>query len=407
MVIMPETSISGPAKQAIPLERQKLIILAIIGSLIMVGFTFFLNKSVEFDRLYSDLFLRWYATTKLLDEGRNLYDPQNATEMWEIAFGHNPWGYETNFFYPAHLLIFVAPLALLPYQAAHFIWTIMIQFFYMAGLLLAMRVYNWPSRSNTIAAFIGLAFLSLPYIFHTIWGQFNTIAMLGLVLTYLALRKERYALAGVLAVSLTFKPQNDLFVLVFLLFWSLWRRERWWFMAGFISTIALCWVFAEVLQPGWVFAFLDSLGNYTTILSAVDMIWNPGQIMSILLVLIGLGIFFWKRDAAPKSTTFMGCLILSMAVWALIVPIYGWIHSVLLMIAVVWIIPLWQKHLPSYGNYPILTFIFLYVLGWAGFFLGTLTGGDQIDWVETAYKVLFPLSIFIFSVPLYLQKDSS
>lgn len=404
---MPETLISQPANESAHLERQKLIILIVIGLLIMVGFSFFLNKSVEFNRLYSDLFLRWHATTKLFDEGRNLYDPQNATEMWDIAFGHNPWGYETNFFYPAHLLIFIAPLALLPYQTAHFIWTILIQFFYMAALLLAMRVYNWPSRSNTIGAFMGLAFLSLPYIFHTIWGQFNTIAMLGLVLTCLALREDRYALAGALAVSLTFKPQNDLLVLVFLLFWSIWRRERWGFLAGFCITIALCWAFAEILQPGWVFAFLASLGNYTTILSAVDMIWNPGQIMSILLVLFSLGIFFWKRNAAPKSSAFLGCLMLSMAVWALIVPIFGWVHSVFLMIAVVWLIPLWRKSFPSYGNYPILVFIFLYILGWSGFFLGALTGGDQLDWVETAYKLLLPLSIFIFSIPLCFQSEAS
>ncbi len=404
---MRETSISETTNEAVTLERQKLIILAVIGLLIMVGFAFFLNKSVEFNRLYSDLFLRWHATTKLLDEGRNLYDPQNATEMWEIAFGHNPWGYETNFFYPAHLLIFIAPLALLPYQTAHFIWTIMIQFFYMAGLLLAIRIYNWPSRSNTIAAFMGLAFLSLPYIFHTIWGQFNTIAMLGLVLTYLALREDRYALAGALAVSLTFKPQNDLLVLVFLLLWSLWRRERWWFVAGFGIAGAVCWAIAEILQPGWVFAFLASLGNYTTIRSAMDTLWNPGQIMSILLVLFSLGIFFWKRDAAPKSSAFAGCLMLSMAVWALIVPIFGWVHSVFLMTAVVWLIPLWRKHFAAYRNYPILVFIFLYILGWVGFFLGNLTGGNQLDWVETGYKVLMPLSIFIFSLPLCFQSESS
>lgn len=389
------------------IEHQKIIILLVITLLIIVVFALALNNSDTFNRLYSDIFLRWYASTKLLSEGRNLYDPRNADEMWKIAFGKNPWGYETNFFYPAHILIFTAPLALLPYKVAHLIWTIIIQIFYFASLLLVIRRSKWPPKSTSIGVFIVLNVLFLPYIFHTIWGQFNTIGMIGLVLCFFALCDKRYALAGVFAVSLTFKPQNDFLVLLFLLFWSLWQKKRWPFIFGFSVGCFLSWLFAESLQPGWVLAFIASLGHYTHIQSAVDQWWNPNYITTIALVLSSFCIFFWKKEAHPTSIAFMACLTLSIAVWDLIVPIFGWIHSVLLVLAVVWLIPLWKKSFPVYGNYPIYTAIFLFTFGWLCFFLNFLfPDGNLLAWVETAYKGLFPLAVAVFSIPLLWQKMS-
>ena len=404
---MTNTPAPSPSRYIARIERQKLIILIIIGLIVIVMFAIALNNSATFNRLYSDLFLRWYATTKLFSEGRNLYDPRNADEMWKIAFGHNPWGYETNFFYPAHLLIFLAPLALLPYQVAHLIWTIVIQIFYFASLLLGIRRSKWPTNSTAIGIFLALNAISLPYIFHTIWGQFNTIGMIGLVLCFLALCDKRYALAGIFAVGLTFKPQNDLLALVFLLFWALWQKKRWPFLVSFGITIFFCWLFAELLQPGWVMAFIASLGHYTTIQSAVGLVWDPGHITTIALVLGSFGVFVWKKGAEPTSLAFMACLTLSMAVWDLIIPIYGWIHSVFLMLAIVWLVPLWKKHFPVYGNLPIYVCLFLFAFGWLSFFLSfVFPNGNTLSWVEAAYKGVFPLIVALFSIPLLWQKDS-
>jgi len=389
-------------------ERQKMIVLAVVGLFVIVAFAVALNLSTTFSRFYSDIFLRWYAATKLFSEGRNLYDPQNATEMWQIAFGQNPWGYETNFFYPAHLLVFVAPLALLPYQTAHLIWTIIIQLFYFIGLWLIIRHSGWPSKSTAIGIFMALNFISLPYIFHTIWGQFNTIGMLGLALCFLALCDGRYALAGALAVSLTFKPQNDLLVLLFLLFWSLWQKKRWPFILGFGVTSFFCWLFAELLQPGWVMAFMASLGHYTRVESAVDLLWNPGQVTAILLALGSLVVFFWKRHAAPGSLDFVVCLTLSLAVWDLVVPIYGWIQTVLLALAIVWLVPLWKRSFPVFGHSPVYGFAFLFVLGWIFFFLDFVFPGiGMLGCAEKTYKLLFPLFVAVISVPLLWKRGSN
>ncbi len=389
------------------IERQKITLLAILGLFVIVAFAFVLNDSVTFNRLYSDIFLRWYATTKLFSEGRNIYDPRNASEMWQIAFGKNPWGYETNFFYPAHLLFFTAPLALLPYKVAHLIWTITIQIFYFASLLIGIQRSKWPSNSSKIGIFIALNAISLPFIFHTIWGQFNTIAMIGLVLCFFALCDNRYALAGALAVSLTFKPQNDLLVLLFLLFWALWQKKRWPFIFSFGIVTFLFWLFAELLQPGWVMAFIASLGRYTQIKSAIDQWGNPNSVLPIALVLGSFAIFFWKRNSQPTSVAFMACLTLSMAIWDLIIPIYGWIHSVFLVLAIIWLVPLWKLYFPAYGNYPAIIFALLFASGWVCFFLNfPFPDSHLLEWVDTIYKGLFPLTVAVLSIPLLWQKVS-
>jgi len=390
------------------IERQRIIILMVVVLVVIVAFAIALNNSTIFNRLYSDLFLRWHATTKLFSEGRNLYDPKNADEMWELAFGQNPWGYETNFFYPAHLLIFIAPLALLPYQAAHLIWTIAVQIFYFASLFLLARRNKWPSNSTAMGIFVILNVISLPYIFHTIWGQFNTIGMIGLVLCFFALCDERYALAGVYAVSLTFKPQNDFLALVFLLFWALWQKKRWPFFLGFGAACFLCWLFAELLQHGWVMAFVASLGHYTHTESALDQLWNPNQIIAVLLSLGSFSIFFWKRRETPGSVAFVACLMVSMAVWDLVVPIYGWVHSVFLILTIVWLVPLWKKYFPAYGNYPIVAFVSLLVFGWLSFFLNFLFPAVKpLIWAEMTYRLVLPLVVVAFSITLLWQKDTS
>jgi hypothetical protein len=58
-------------------ERQKLIILTIVGLLYSVGVAYLL-QNLPTSRFTSDLFHRWYASRMLLTTGRSLYDWANA-----------------------------------------------------------------------------------------------------------------------------------------------------------------------------------------------------------------------------------------------------------------------------------------------------------------------------------------
>ena len=388
------------------IDRQKIRSLLLIGFLFTLGVSITLNR-VPFIRAKSDIYLRWYATTKLFSEDRNLYDEDNGKEVQQIVYGDNPVSRKTNFYYPAHLLIFTAPLSLLPYPAAHLIWTTAVQLFYLSALWLLIRELRWPDTTNRITLLLVMAALFLPNLQHTIWGQFNTIGVLSLVLSFLALRWDRYGMAGVWAAGLTFKPQATLLPLVFLLFWVLWGR-RWRFFLGFALTMAAMWAFAEILQPGWVFDFIDSLEGYIPVRSAVDQIGNPYQLISGALLFLLAIVLLQNRNAPADSVAFAGCLSLSILVWGLIIPIVGMMHTVLFIPAVILLLASLKSSQPRLYRPALIALCLVYIGGWLLFIWGLTDQalyGQHIVWSEMVYRVVLPIIIGLFSLPLCLSRQ--
>ncbi|HRQ39405.1 MAG TPA: glycosyltransferase family 87 protein [Chloroflexota bacterium] len=387
-------------------SQKKLVLFLVILGLYFVGVAVTLNR-VEFIRLKSDLYLRWYATVKLVEDGRNIYDGRNSQEVDQIVYGRDS-GLSSGFYYPASLLILMRPLAALPYPTAHIIWTIFVQALYLAALLTLSQFVRWPPTVNQQTVFITAVIFAIPNIQHTIWGQFNTIGILSLALTFIALCQRRYGLAGLLAIGLTIKPQGQLLTLLFFLIWAVCRRERWRFLLGFAAGGFFLWLVAEMMQPGWVFAFWASLDDYLPATSAIDMLWNPYQIVSLLLITGTIVLFFWKRQVAADSPTFTGVLVLSLAVWMLVVPIVGMFHVLILPLGIILLMAYYRQASPRHYRRGIITWVFIYLLGWVGFLIGLSQPelyGSHILWSEFTYKVLLPLAAGAMSLPLVFGKN--
>jgi hypothetical protein len=386
-------------------EQKKVLILAAVGLLFAVGLSLVVNRDPA-ARYRSDIYLRWYALEKLFSEDRNLYDPRTGEEVIGSVWGDRGVVEVTNFYYPAHVIILIGPLALLPYSAAHVIWTISGQVFYLVAVWYAMRLVGWPPSINQKTAFIVAAALFLPQLQHTIWGQFNTIAVLSLVLAYSALRKGRFGLAGILTLGLTFKPHVTLLTLAFLFIWALFKRERWRFFAGFGLAALLTWAVAEFFQPGWVPDFWRSIGEYISTRSVVDAVWNPHQFVAVTLCLVVLVLLLRNRLASASSSGFAGCIVLSLAAWFLVVPVIGMMHVVILPVAVVLLLASLRIAHPRLYRYGLYGTIVIYLLGIVGFICGLLspeTYGRHIEWAEAAYKVAAPILLGLFSLPLCLD----
>lgn len=378
-----------------PLDRQKRWLLAGVGLLFVVGLAWTLSR---YDVFYeqADLIIRWYATGQLLHEGRDLYDLQNVLEARQPF--QPPGVILTDsidrFYYPAHLILLLLPLANLPYPTAHFIWLVFIQLIYLLGVWLAMEIVQWPASINRRTLVMVLAVVFIPYLQQTIWTQFNTIALLGVVLCYQALIRGRIGWAGIWLATLTFKPQSALLTILFCLFWALWRRERWQLIFSFGLTCLAFWGITEWFQPGWVGAFLDSLQNYIPTSSVLDNFWNPYQITALTLVGLMVVYFFYHRAASPDSPAFMSCLTLSLSVWFLIVPIVGMFHVLLLVPAVIWQLAYLERLRPRFYLPACFIFLTIYVAGWITFLAGVLIPGLyglHISWAEASYKVVGPV----------------
>jgi hypothetical protein len=389
-------------------EQKKQGLLIAFVLLFAVAFAVVLNN-VWLIRHKSDLYLRWYATTQLFSEGRNLYDGRNTQEVNLFVYGPG-YSKQTNFFYPAHVLLFLGPLALLPYGSAHLIWTTAGQLFYMAATWLTAQTKRWPASTNQLTVLVLLSLLFIPFFQHTIWGQFNTIGLFALILCWLALRGRQYGWAGVWAAGLTFKPQGLFLTLLFLLFWALFKRERWRFWLGLLLTSPVLWLLAEVMQPGWAPDFLASLGGYIRIQSVVDRIWNPYQISAAVLTLAALAVFAYNRRADSRSLAFEGCLILSLTIWFLVVPIEGMFHMVALPAVTILLLAGLRQIYPRLYRYALGSFVLLYFLGWLGFVAGLAVPGwygRHIIWSELAYRIIAPFLIALLALPLCLAAQQA
>ena len=105
-------------------EYLKWIILIAVGLLYSFGIAFlFINLPRQ--RYTDDMYPRLYASSQLLETGRSIYAIENAQELTKITGW--PIVDHLRYYYPAYLMVFTVPLALLPYDMARLLWT-------MAGL---------------------------------------------------------------------------------------------------------------------------------------------------------------------------------------------------------------------------------------------------------------------------------
>ncbi|MFZ0546434.1 MAG: glycosyltransferase family 87 protein [Candidatus Promineifilaceae bacterium] len=394
--------------QLITVSQKKLWFLALIGIFFTLGLTLTLNR-VPFIRYKSDLFLRWHATVKLFEEGRNLYDARNGEDISEIVYGGD-LGYETNFYYPAFLIIFTGPLSLVSYPTAHFIWTTAVQLFYLIGLWRIIQEVGWPQQVNHITAFMLVCVLFVPYLQHTIWGQFNTIGMLSLAICWIMLRRSKYGLAGALATGMLIKPQSSILVLVFLFIWVIAKKPRWPFLIGFSITSFVLWLVPELIQPGWIFDFIKSLGGYVPTTSVLDQWWNPNQVLAVALTLGAIFLFLRLRNTSIDSPQFAASLGISLYLWALIVPIVGMFHILMFPITIIMLLSHLQHIYPRVYKVALACFGSIYILGWIGFIVGLFGAGlygMHIIWSEMAYKAALPVISILFSLPLLMSPNEN
>jgi hypothetical protein len=392
------TSVDIPA-----IERKKSHILGAFCILFCLALAFVLNRSAEI-RYQSDLFARWYAAQHLFEGGRQLYDAQNANEV--ILYKSRPTSaLEAGFYYPAYLAVLLWPLTRLSFQGAHLLWTIAIQLMYISAIVIVAQVTHWPGSINKLTVFLLCCLMFIPFLQNTIWSQFDAIGVFCLSLSYLELQRGHYFWGGIWASGLLFKPQAIVLALAFLLIWSISSAKRWGFLGGLLLAGLFLWAIAEVVQPGWAGEFIRALGAYQRlpyqIDSVLDKLWNPGRVLSGVLVTGSVGIFIYFRKAPAESPVFSLCLAISLCAWWLVAPIIGMLYLILLPLSVILVISGLQQLTVSGQQYAMWGVLILYLLGWAGFVYGLSRPelyGLHIELAEGALKVLMPLLLLAMCV---------
>ena len=391
-------------------SRVKIVVLLLVCVLFSMTVAFLLSQQTQVLNR-SDYLPRWYAAYRYVTESRSIYDPLNSLDV--SSFNHSPseLGEQSSndladFNYPAHLLLIVLPFVWLPYPWAFFIWLVIVQVFSIAGIFWLAKIESWPHTPNQLAVFIMMAILFIPSIQNTIWGQFNTISVISLVLVYINLRRQHYALAGVLTLGLTFKPQAMLLTIVFFLIWSLSDRRRWSYALSFGLTGVAAWAFAELIEPGWIASFLEAVRVYNAMnhpMGVLAFLGPGGTVLSFILLSIALLLFVWNRSYLANSIPFAGSLVLSLSIWWMIVPIIGMMNLVVLPLALIWLFSNLEKTRPALYRFALVFYFVLYFLGLAGFIYGLTRPelyGLHIQLSDLAYNVVAPIMTTILAIPL-------
>jgi hypothetical protein len=287
---------------------------------------------------------------------------------------------------------------------AHFIWLVLIQAFYIAGLYIVIKIAGWPRSPNATAVVFLLSIVFIPNLQNTIWGQFNTVGVISLALVLLALRKGRMALAGLFALGLTFKPQNMLLVLVFLIFWAASQRNRWWFLLSFTGACFGAWLFAERLEPHWIRGFLQGVRAYSAFLHpegvAAELWSGEARALYLAIVLIALWVFYRNRQHSADSSLFNLCLSFSLAAGWLVVPLFGMIQLVAMPLAVILLLAALREEHPRLYRITLYSCLAIYFLGLLGFIYGLSrpeTYGLHVQTSELAYKTVGTILLALLS----------
>ena len=147
------------------------------------------------------------------------------------------------FVFPPYTLALFAPLSLLPYRAAQFLW-----FAANAGMLLLLPLVlrkSLRSSSTSIAVQLLAPVFFLPAVLALMQGQPSILLLLLLAMAFAAFNAGNETAAGVILAFATFKPQLVLPMFVALIVWRKWRT----LVAMFWTGVALSVVSALIV--GW------------------------------------------------------------------------------------------------------------------------------------------------------------
>jgi hypothetical protein len=391
--------------------RTKTVILLLVCVLFSIALAYVLTKQSTV-LVKSDYFARWYATRKLVMENHSLYDPQNGIDI-DILNGLPDNQIEGNFFYPAYVALLIIPLIWIPFSQAHFVWLVFIQSLFIAGLCLLAKIEKWPESPNKLAIYLLLTLLFIPNLQNTIWGQFNTLSVISLVLVYLCLRKEHYFFAGICALGLTVKPQAMLLVILFLVTWALSERRRWPFILSFGLAGVAIWALTEWIEPNWVGSFMAWLRIYQDTFHPQGVLMGIGPIgagLNILLLILSLAMILWNRSTSPDSSSFAGMLVFCLCVWWIVGGVMGMMNLVALPMALIWLFAHLEKIQPSLYRLALVAYSVLYIAGLAGFIFGLSRPelyGLHIQLSELAYKIVAPILTMLLTIPLLFAGKTS
>src|SRR5688572_7339223 len=295
----------------------------------------------------SDLYPSWLGSRELLLHGRDPYSAEITREIQTGFYGRpldptlpNDPKDEQRFAYPVYVAFLLSPTVGLPFPLARsvFLWGL--------ALMTAASVFLWLSFLQWRPSWVGAAVMVLLTIgnFAVLQGvklqQLSLLVGFMLAVSSALLVRQRLFLSGLVMALAMIKPQLALPMAGWLLLWAIsdWTRRRAW-VVGFGSAMAVEIAASELLLPGWVWRFRDTVAVYRTYAArsgVLDLFLSPAGavVASVLLVVVVVGLCWRARKLEETQPEFQRITSLVLAATVVILPMIVPYNHVLLLPAI-------------------------------------------------------------------------
>jgi hypothetical protein len=328
-------------------------------------------------------FRPYWSASYLLGRGQDFSDPAliDATERtltgWDRDYTMSAW------FAPTGNLVLL-PFTLLPFRRAAYDWLLVnIAVIFISAIIL------WRGSQQRLWVALAACFAFSMTLLSLIYGQVNTLVVLGLAL-YLHFSERRgEAAAGMSLALTTIKPHLVILALPLLLLDAV-RRRQWRLLVGFGGVLSACALLLFALNPAWLQRFwrlvtagMDLVRETPTLNGLLVLageglwgkwLWLPALLLAVLL--------WWVRGRQWEQRTLIDVAVMA----GLVVAPVGWSYDQVMLLL------------------PLLS-----VLGWAAD--GSLSKRDAAVsvWVLIAANALTfyqriqtPSEVWFFWVPLVM-----
>ena len=177
-------------------------------------------------------FMSYWVAGRFYLAGANPYAP---AAMWPIEKALGWTGPPLVMLNPPWSLVFVAPLGLVSFQAAHYICLALSLALEATSFLILWRYFGGEKSKQWIALALFATLLPAGIAEHA--GQVTPLMLAGLTAFLYSLRHKRYLLAGACLLPLGLKPHLLWLVLLAIVLWTV-QNKKWELFLGAIAAYA-------------------------------------------------------------------------------------------------------------------------------------------------------------------------